>query len=524
MELLIKNAMVVDGSANAAYRADVAVSGDTIAKIGTIDTAGYETVIDADGKYLLPGFIDPHSHADAGIFNPDWAHQRIVQGITTEITGHCGPTPAPNCPEQMDLLRRIYFDLTNTGVPFDWPFSDFAGWLKAVGTQKLSANYAFLVGHGTLHAYVMGTRPDKPNAAEMTKMKELLDESLSQGAIGLGLGLSMFPGNYADTDELIELAKVVKKHEGIVVAHRRSEGAQAYESVEEMLKIARATGVRMNIAHVKVTGSRNWGKGKAILDLIWNGMQEGLDLSLDSYPYTSGYTQLFQLFPIEVWGEGAEHMLAQFRDSKRRAEIAAKLLDGTYPGITDASGGAKGVQIIQCPDQTYDKKTLDQISRMWDCDPAEAAMRLIERFGTNTMMFWALQDVEEMKMIQRCSHTMVISDGAPTNAHNHPRYMGAYSEYLDLFVRSGEMPLERAVQKMTFMPALRYNLFDRGRIKEGFKADLIVFDWAHFENNTSYEHPQGPSKGFDYVILNGEIAAVSGKYTGKGDGVIIRGC
>ena len=523
MDYLIKNARVVDGTGVPAYTADVAITGDIISKIGTIDEYCPHT-IDAAGYVLMPGIIDPHSHADAGIFNPDWSHQRIVQGITTEITGHCGPSPAPNCPENMELLRRIYFDLTNTGVPFDWPFHDFDGWLKTVEQQNLSANYGFFVGHGTLRACVMGGKTEKASPADIQTMQKLLDESLSQGALGLALGLSMFPGSYADTYELIELAKVVKKHDAIIVAHRRDEGNRAYEAIDEMLTVARATGVRMNIAHIKVTGSSNWGKGKALLELIDAGLKEGLDLSLDAYPYIAGYTQLFQIFPINVWGVGGEQMLKNFSDPAYRAGVIEKMNSGIYDGLKAANGGASGVQIIQCPDPAFDQKTLLEISKMLDVDPVEAAIQMMERFGSNVMMFYFLQNMDELKSLLLYPYTMIMSDGAPTSAHNHPRWMGAFGEILEMFVQKDhQMTLEAAVRKMTSMPAERYRLTGRGIIREGNKADLIILDWDHFQNNCTYEHPAGPSKGIHYVFLNGKIAAIDGIYTGNGRGVVFRG-
>lgn len=524
MDYLIKNAKIVDGTGAPAYTADVAITGDTISGIGTISEPCTNT-IDAAGRVLMPGIIDPHSHADAGIFNPDWCHQRIAQGITTEITGHCGPSPAPNCPENMDLLRRIYFDLTNTGVPFEWPFQDFKGWLDTVEQQKLSANYGFFVGHGTLRTCVMGGKTEKASPAEIEAMQALLDQALSQGAMGLGLGLSMFPGSYADTQELIELAKVVKKHDAIIAAHRRDEGNTAYESIDEMLTVARATGVRMNISHVKVTGSSNWGKGKSILKLIDDGMKEGLDLSLDAYPYIAGYTQLFQIFPISVWGVGGEQMLKNFADPVYRADVISKMNDGTYGGLKAANGGAAGVQIIQCPDPTFDKKTLEEISQILHVDPVEAAIEMMEHFGSNVMMFYYLQDMEELKEILLYPNTIIMSDGAPTSAHNHPRWLGAFGQIFEMFVQNGhQLTLEAAVKKMTSMPAQRYRLTDRGVIREGNKADLILLDWENFRNNCTYEHPAGPSQGINYVFLNGKIAARNGEYTGDGQGVVFRGC
>ena len=524
MDILIKNVRVVDGTGAPSYMADVAVTDGKISAIGSIDgPAG--TVIDGAGRVLMPGIIEPHSHADVGIFEPEWSHQRIVQGITTEITGHCGPTPAPNCPEHMDLLRHIYYELTGAGRPFDWPFHDFAGWLDTVSKQKLSANYGFLVGHSTIRCCVMGNKTTKATEQDIRAMQELLDQALSQGAMGLGFGLSYFPGAYSDTHELTELAKVVKAHDGIIAAHRRDEGETDYESIEEMIQIARETGVRMNLSHVKVTGRPNWGKGKQILELIQRGFDEGLDLSMDAYPYTAGYTQLYKIFPISLWGEGPENMYRQLKDPAIRAHLIEAVSNGTE-GMTkmaDAKGGPAGIQVIQCPDPAYDMKTLAQISQETGLDPVECAMQVIEKCGDGVQMFCFIQDEDELDDIMLFPHTMVISDGAPAVGHKHPRYMGAFSKFLERYVKQQKkLTLEQAVTRMTSMPAQRYRLDGRGVIKVGNVADLIVLDWDNFEDNCTYEHPMGPSKGIDYVLLGGVIAAEKGKYTGNGQGQVFR--
>ena len=245
---------------------------------------------------------------------------------------------------------------------------------------------------------------------------------------------------------------------------------------------------------------------------------------MDAYPYIAGYTQLFQIFPISVWGEGPAAMEKQFSDPVCRREIIEKMLDGTFGGLKAANGGAAGIQIIQCPDKQYDMKTLAQISQETGADPVECAIRLIEKFGaSSTMMFYFLQNTEELNEILLFPHTIIMSDGAPTDGHSHPRYMGAFSQILEMFVQKGhQLTLEQAVKKMTYMPAQRYRLVDRGQVKVGNKADLIVLDWEHFQNNCTYEHPMGPSAGFSYVLLNGKIAAKDGIYTGDGQGEVLR--
>ncbi len=523
MDLLIKNANIVDGTGAPAYQADIAITRDTISEIGHI-AASCDHIIDAFGRVVMPGIIDPHTHADIGIFDPEWNHQRIVQGITTEITGHCGPSPAPNCPEHVDLQRHVYYELTGGGRPFDWPFRDFSGWLETVGKQKLSANYGFLVGHSSLRICVMGEKTCKATYDDIQAMKELLDQALSQGAMGMSLGLSYFPGAYADTEELIELAKVVKKHDGIIAAHRRDEGDRAYESIEEMLHIARVTGVRMNLAHVKVTGSSNWGKGKDLLELIQNGFDEGLDLSMDAYPWTAGYTQLYKIFPISLWGEGPENMYRQLKDPAIRQRMIDAVHSGTgaMVNLADAKGGPAGILVIQCPDPAYDMKTLAKISQETGQDPVECALQIIEKCGDSVQMFCSVQDEDELDEIMLFPKTMVISDGAPASGHNHPRYMGTFALYLERYVKEQKkLTLEQAVHRMTSMPAQRYRFLDRGVVKVGNKADLIVLDWKNFKCNCTYEHPNGPSQGISYVLLNGKIAAKNGIYTGDGQGEIL---
>lgn len=524
MDLLIRNANVADGTGAPVYEADIAVTGDRISKIGKIEDSCPQ-VIDAAGRVVMPGIIDPHSHADIGLFDPEWAHQRIVQGITTEITGHCGPSPAPNCPEQLDLLRHVYYELTGGGRPFDWPFRDFAGWLDHVGKQKLSANYAFLVGHSTLRICVMGKKTSQAAPEEIQAMAGLLDKALSQGAVGLSLGLSYFPGAYAGTEELLALAKVVKKHGAFIAAHRRDEGETCCESIAEMLHIARETGVRMNLSHVKVTGSNNWGKGKAVLEMIQKGLDEGLDLSMDAYPYTAGYTQLYKIFPVTLWGEGPENMYRQLKDPAIRRQLIDDVNAGRSGMVRLAStkGGADGIQVIQCPNPAYDMKTLAQISREMGVEPVECAIRILEECGDGVQMFCFLQDEAELDSIMRFPHTMVISDGAPAGGHNHPRYMGAFALTLERYVKEQSvMTLEEAVKRMTFMPARRYGFHNRGVVKEGCKADLVVLDWERFQCACTYEHPAGPSKGISYVLLGGKIAARDGVYTHEGQGEILR--
>ena len=520
-KILIKNAKIVDGTGSDMFLADLLIEGDTIKEIGKITCVSGD-VIDAAGRLLIPGFIDPHSHVDVGIFNREWCHQRITQGITTDIIGLCGPTPAPNCEKYNDILRRIYFELTGTGKDFPWTWQDMKGWIDAVGSENPTSNIAFLVGHSTIRVCVLGGEKRKADSNEIKKMQEILDSALRQGASGLSLGLSYFPGAYADTEEIIALAEIVKKHNGLISAHRRDEADKAYESVEEMIEVARATGVRMNLSHVKVMGKKNWGSSGKILKLIDKSKNEGLQITLDAYPYSAGYIQLFAIMPFWVWSGGPQEMLKIFTDPVKRKLIKKELSDGTADGISKASGGSSGIRIIQCPDSSYDMKTLKEISDETGMAPAECAIKVIEECGPGVMIFYLLQDQAELDSIITWQSTVICSDGTPSSGHGHPRYIGTFNHVLDYYVKTkGKITLQEAVHKMTGKTAEYYNIPDRGIIKEGNKADLVIIDWDRFEDLCTYDRPLAGAKGIDYVILNGEIAAENGVYTGSGRGCIL---
>ncbi len=522
MRYIIKDSRIIDGSGKPAYKADLVIEDDRILKIGETEGLSGE-LIDAEGLTVCPGFIDTHSHTEVAAFEPSLAHQRIVQGVTTEIVGHCGPTPAPCHKDRLPLLRRIYFDLTGLGAEFDWTWSDFAGWLDALEKTRPSTNYACMVGHGTIRACVMGEEAGTATDAQIKEMCALLDQALSQGAIGLGMGIQFFPGAGADKREMTALAKVVKSHDAIIAVHRRNEDVRAVESIDEMLEIAEITGVKMNLSHVKVMGKDNWGKSRTIFEHIERSRAKGAHVYLDAYPWTGGFTQLYKMLDPAIWKDGPEAMKRLLSDPAKRKEIVRQTQEGLSGTMMTADGGADGIKVIQIPDPAYDKKSLGQISRETGIEPAEIAIRLIERFGNDISMFPFYQKQEELDEIMMYPDTLVMSDAVPSFTYPHPRHMGTFSLYLDRYVKQlKRLSLEQAIERVTSRPAALYGLGKRGLIREGMKADLVLFDWENFRNTTDYEHPLAVTEAIKLVFLGGEIAARNGVYTGNGRGEIIR--
>lgn len=523
MDLIIKNAYIVDGTGAPGYHGDIGISGDTIEAIGQLE-AGNVPQLDAAGRLVIPGIFDAHSHDELGIFRPDVAHSRIVQGITFNIVGQCGASPTPVCMERRDDLRNLYFEHSG-GVRYDWNWTETHEYIDAVNAQKPSYNMLYLVGHNTLRMYVMGVEDRKPTEAELEAMKGLLERSLQEGAAGLSLCLNNVPGKFSDVDEIAALAEVVKKYDGVICAHRRGEASNAEEAIEEMIEVTRRTGVRMVCSHVKIIGFANKGKAVKVLRMIEQARAEGLDIRFDAYPYIEGFVQLFQIFPRWFWGMGADKVMENVADPETCDKVVKEMQDDPYHDCYYcASAGAKGIRVKQCPDPKFDNKTLQQISEETGEDPIRMALHIIRTYGPKVMMLCDLQDREENILIETHPKCSVSSDGAPNQLKSHPRYLGSFAKILDYYVKqTGLLTLETAVHKMTGLTAECYKIKDRGVLRAGNKADLVIIDWENFQDGTTFDNPSGLATGINYVFLNGKIAARDGVYTGEGVGGIIRG-
>lgn len=525
-DLVIRKPLILDGTGTPGYQADIGIENGKITKIGMIpENAESQEKIDAKGLLLIPGFIDAHSHFETAVFDNRFKFGRIAQGITSDIVGNCGPTPAPYDPIWESMLKNMYYSLTGTGLMFPWDWKTMGGYLDAIETTGSPSNIASLVGHGTLRTLAAG-HADRPlTREELDKVKNILEQSLEEGAAGLGLGLSYIPGIAATKAELIELAKVCREHGAIVAAHRRDEGHMAVEAVDEMLDVALESGVKMQISHLKVTGKKNWGKSTQLFEHIEKARAKGADVMFDVYPYITGYIKLCYILPSWVLTGSENDLLDRLEDPGLVQKIVEemntpeKMLFSLYTNAT-----AEGIVIVACEEKRYLYKTLADIAKEQGKDPIHSAIDLIRHDHNRVMMICYMQNEEELDHIIAHPLSMICSDGAPSVDHSqHPRYKGAFVRILDHYVKEkGILTLEEAVKKMTSIPAERFALKKRGQIKEGYYADMLLLDWEKLRDNATYKNPDRNADGIVYTIVNGTITAAGGKSLGICSGTVLR--
>jgi dihydroorotase/N-acyl-D-amino-acid deacylase len=499
-DLLICNARVIDGTGAPWFRADVAVRGDRIAAVGRLDRKSARELVDAGGLVLAPGFIDAHSHALAGLRRHPDAENLIRQGVTTVMEGQDGSSPLPlrEALEEMERLRP-------------------------------AVNIGFFVGHGTVRSRVMDTAMRAPSAEELARMKELVREAMLDGAFGLSTGLFYVPGNYAATEEVIELARVAAQHGGMHISHMRDETAGVMASVAETIRIGEEGGLPTQVTHHKIIGRANWGRSAETLRMIEEARARGVDVTLDAYPYTASSTGTAALFPQWALAGGAaalaERLAAPETGARIRAEIVRRILE-------DRGGGdPANVVLASCRfDASLAGKSLADLARARGLDPtpenaAEVAID-IQRRGGCSAVYHAISE-EDVERILKFRWTMIASDGgvaAPGEGAPHPRNYGTFARVLGRYVRERRLlPLEEAVWKMTGLPAQRLGLWDRGLIRPGFQADLVLFDPQRIADRATFQQPHQYAEGVAAVWVNGVETLRDGRMTGRRGGRALRG-
>lgn len=510
-DVIIKNGLIVDGTGNAPYRGAVAVQGDTIVKLGRIKGEAGE-VIDAAGRLVTPGFIDIHCHSDAVTFVEGKNERRLRQGFTTEVIGNCGISAAPVKPEYKELLEN-YCDPYYSGVPLPYSWDSFGAYLAEIEKNGPVLNTAALVGHGALRIAVSGFENRGLTERELEEMKGLLAEALEDGAFGLSTGLIYPPGTFAGEDELLELAKVVKEYGGIYASHMRSESDRLEEAVEEILRVARLTGVSAEISHHKASGKKNHGKVIRTLERIARAREEGLSVSCDVYPYDGASTSFSAILPPWALEGGVERLLDRLEDSGLRAAMIADMKNETpdYESFYQLSGWDK-IVINECAVKEYEGKTVEQIAEERGKDPFETALDIIRESRNSVMMIVFTMSPEDVARVLENPCSMVCTDGFASPGKTHPRYFSAFIRVLEKYVKQeGLLTLPRAIYKMTGMPAGKLGLADRGRLLEGCKADLLVLDFERLHDNSSYNRHDALADGVDYVMINGRLAVRDGE-------------
>jgi N-acyl-D-amino-acid deacylase len=529
-DVIIKNGTIIDGSGNPWASGAIAIRGDRIAAIGKLDHASAKRVIDAKGLVVSPGFIDMLGQSEAALLIDNRSLSKLAQGITTEITGE-GGSIAP----QTDLtLRSLQPALDHYQLKVDWTTLD--GYFRRLEKSGTPLNIGTYVGLGQVREAVLGDVDRAPTPAEMETMTGLVEQAMRDGALGVSTALIYPPGHYAKTEELIELAKVASRYGGIYGSHMRSEGQTEPQAVAEALRIGREANLPVEIFHLKVSGKTRWGNMPKIVGQIQAARDAGQDVTANMYPYTAGGTALASSLPPWVADGGMEILFERLHDPAIRAKIKVDMA-ADRPGwenIFFDSGGGAGVMVsgVENPElKKFNGKTIAQIAVAQKKSELDTLFDFViaDKGQTGALYFMANENdlVYGLKQpwTSLCLDASEMSlDGPLYEPHTHPRAFGAMPRFLGHYVRDRKlMPLEQGIRKMTSLPAQRERLSYRGLLKEGYFADVTVFDPKTIQDVATYTAPSQLSKGVKYVFVNGQLEFEDGKLTGIAAGKVLRG-
>lgn len=529
-DVVIKNGRIIDGTGNPWVSGDVAITGDRIAKIGHLEGATAKQVIDARGLVVAPGFIDMLGQSEIALLIDNRSLSKLSQGITTEITGE-GASAAP----QNDItLSQLQPELDHYHLKVDW--TTLNGYFTRLQQTGTPLNIGTYIGAAQVREAVLGDVNRAPNPEELEKMKRLVAEAMQDGAFGLSTALIYPPGHYAKTEELIELAKVASQYGGIYASHMRSEGQEEAAAIEEALRIGRDAHLPVEIFHLKVIGKPRWGSMPKIIGMIQAARDSGQDVSADMYPYVAGGTALASSLPPWAAEGGVTKLLERLKDPTTRDKIKQEMSTEhpAWENLYLGSGGAAGILLsgIENPDfKEFNGKTLAQFAEAQKKEPLDALMDLVIADKAQTGAIYFIASEDDLRYGLKQPWTSIGLDGSEMSldgplydAHTHPRAFGSMPRLLGHYVRDEHLlPLEQAIRKITALPAQRERLRDRGLLKEGFFADVTIFDPATIIDKATYENPAQISDGVKYVLVNGQLEYENGKLTESKGGRVLRG-
>lgn len=515
LDILIKNGKVIDGSGKAGVMADVGIRAGRIEAVEALPGAEADLVIDARGLVVAPGFIDIHSHADYTLPVNRTADSKVYQGVTTEVVGNCGISMAP-LTSQMQARKEENMIFGDFGLVWEWDsFESFLDLLR----QGTSVNVIPLVGHGTVRRAVMQVSDERPTPAQMEAMRQEVRAAMRAGAFGLSTGLIYAPNVYAETDEIIELAKIAAAEGGIYTSHIRGEGNTVLEAVDEAIEVGRRANIPVEISHLKAEQRINWHKMTAIIEKIDAARADGLDVTADMYPYNAFCTTMTSLLPAWALEGGFPAMVARMRDPQTRAQIAAFMAREAEDG---QPGYWQGTLISGCERlPEIEGRDLQSLADERGRDPVDAALDILLESGGEASMVQFAMNEDNVEMGLRVPYIMIGSDGEGRSREGstsigkpHPRNYGTFPRVLGHYTRErGLFPLEIAVSKMTGLTAQKFGLKDRGLLRPGCAADVTILDPQTVIDRATFRDPHQYAEGIAYVLVNGKPVIWQGQHT-----------
>lgn len=518
-DILIKNAQILDGSGKPAYLGDIAINADTIAAVGYIDNAIGKQEIDATGLSVAPGFINMLSWANVSLLEDGRSQGDIRQGVTLEVLGE-GSSMGPLSDSMKKEMKENQGDIT-----FDIPWTSLGEYLNHLETKGISTNVASFVGNATLREHVIGIEKRPPNNEEMEAMKSLLRQGMEEGALGLSTSLIYVPSGHADTDEIIELAKVVAEYDGLYISHIRDEEGKLLEAVDELITISEQAKIPAEIYHFKASGNANWHLLDSAITLVENARKKGLQITTDMYMYNASSTGLNVVLPAWAKESGHASTMKLIENPAKRKRMMDEI-DFHVPPEKILLVGFRNKAM-----RKYIGKTLADVATERQKSPNETLVDLIYEDDSRIQVVYFSMSEENIKKKLKLPYMSICSDaGSYTNEgvfleqSTHPRAYGSFARLLGHYVREEKViALEEAIYKLTSLPATNLKLKKRGALKVGFFADVVVFDANTIIDNATFEKPHQYATGMQHVFVNGGQVLKDGAHTGKSSGRFVKG-
>lgn len=497
-DILIRGARVVDGTGNPWFRADIGLRSGRIAAIGPLEGRTADRVIDAAGRVAAPGFIDVHTHVERDLDKFPRGDNFLTDGVTTIVTGNCGGSR-----------------------------TNLAEWFAKLEKSGLGLNVASLIGHNSVRSAVMGTANRPATSEEIAKMQALVEQAMREGATGFSTGLIYIPGTYSNTEEVVALAKAAAKYAGVYASHMRDEGEKITEAIDEAVRVGKEAGMRVQISHFKIDNRGLWGASVKSLALVEKYRREGVDVVVDQYPYDHSSTNLGITLPSWALADGRQAIVERLKSPATRSRIKSDMLahlaakgqpDYSYATVA----GFEADRSIQ--GKTISQINVDRGRPATASSEAETILEILEK-GTPSMVYHSMS-MDDVERIMRYPNTAVASDGSVLEfgvGVPHPRLYGTNARVLAAFVRDRKvLTLEDAIRRMTSLPARTFAFRDRGMLREGFAADIVIFDPARVQDKATYPDPHQYTEGFDWVLVNGIPMIDNGKVAARAGGQVVR--